>query len=249
MEATVTDPLALEARGIVKRYASVAALDGVSLAVSPREVVALVGESGSGKTTLLRCFNGMVRPDDGAVFVDGSALTGADLVQLRRSLGYVQQEGGLLPHWTVLKNAALVPRLRGQSDADARARRALELVGLDPGVFGARWPRELSGGQRQRVALARAIAARPRIVLLDEPFGAVDAITRSELQGAFAKLVAELGVAALLVTHDLREAFRLAHRVVVMRGGRIEQVAEPGTLARSPATPYVAQLLEKAGVA
>jgi osmoprotectant transport system ATP-binding protein len=245
----VTGSVALEARGLTKRYGSVRALDGVSLSVAPGETVALVGESGSGKTTLLRCFNGMVLPDDGSVFVVGRALTEADLVQLRRALGYVQQEGGLLPHWTVLRNAGLVPRLQGRLDADLRARDALTLVGLDPDAFGSRWPRELSGGQRQRVALARAIAARPRIILLDEPFGAVDAITRSELQTAFAALVERLGVTVLLVTHDLREAFLLADRVAVMQSGRIEQLADPDTLRRAPATPYVAELLAKAGVA
>jgi osmoprotectant transport system ATP-binding protein len=245
----MTAPPALEARGLVKRYGHVMALDDVSLSVQPGEIVALVGESGSGKTTLLRTFNGMVLPDDGSVFVDGEALAAADFVQLRRALGYVQQEGGLLPHWTVLRNAELVPRLRGQADADTRAHEALELVGLDPATFGARWPRELSGGQRQRVALARAIAARPRTILLDEPFGAVDAITRSELQSAFGTLVAELGVTVLLVTHDLREAFRLSDRVAVMREGRIEQVADPHRLRTSPATAYVGALLAKAGVA
>ena len=240
---------ALEARGVVKRYGSLTALDGVSLAVAPGETVALVGESGSGKTTLLRSFNGMVLPDGGSVLVDGRPLTEADLVQLRRALGYVQQEGGLLPHWTVLRNAGLVPRLAGRADAEERARAALLLVGLDPGTFGSRWPRELSGGQRQRVALARAIAAGPRIILLDEPFGAVDAITRSELQASFAALVERLGVTVLLVTHDLREAFLLADRVAVMQSGRIEQLADPDTLRRAPATPYVAELLAKAGVA
>jgi osmoprotectant transport system ATP-binding protein len=245
----MTDRPALEARGLRKRYGHVTALDAVSLSVRQGETVALVGESGSGKTTLLRTFNGMVLPDEGSVFVDGEALAGPDFVQLRRALGYVQQEGGLLPHWTVLRNAALVPRLRRQPDADARGREALELVGLDPATFGARWPRELSGGQRQRVALARAVAARPRIILLDEPFGAVDAITRSELQAAFGTLVQELGVTVLLVTHDLREAFRLAARVAVMREGRIEQVADPDALRTSPATAYVGELLAKAGVA
>lgn len=240
---------ALEAREVTKRYGAVLALDGVSISVGAGETVALVGESGSGKTTLLRSFNGMVAPDDGAVFVDGRSLGEADLVQLRRALGYVQQEGGLLPHWTVLRNAGLVPRLRKEPDAPERAREALELVGLDPDTFGSRWPRELSGGQRQRVALARAIAARPRIILLDEPFGAVDAITRSELQTAFAALVERLGVTVLLVTHDLREAFLLADRVAVMQGGRIEQLADADTLVRGPDTPYVAELLAKAGVA
>jgi osmoprotectant transport system ATP-binding protein len=245
----VSDGAALEARAVAKRYGAVTALDGVSLSVAPGETVALVGESGSGKTTLLRSFNGMVLPDEGSVLVDGRALVETDLVQLRRALGYVQQEGGLLPHWTVLRNAGLVPRLARQPDAEPRAREALALVGLDPDTFGSRWPRELSGGQRQRVALARAIAARPRTILLDEPFGAVDAITRSELQAAFAALVERLGVTVLLVTHDLREAFLLAGRVAVMQAGRIEQIADADTLRSAPATPYVAELLAKAGVA
>jgi len=136
----MTTPPALEARGVVKGYGHVRALNVVSLSVQPGETVALVGESGSGKTTLLRTFNGMVLPDEGSVFVGGQAVAGTDVVQLRRALGYVQQEGGLLPHWTVLRNAALVPRLRGQPDAEARGREALELVGLDPATFGARWP-------------------------------------------------------------------------------------------------------------
>lgn len=240
---------ALEARSVHKRYRSVVALDDVSLTVSQGESVALVGESGSGKTTLLRTFNAMVLPDRGSVFVDGTPLTATDPVLVRRSLGYVQQEGGLLPHWTVLRNTALVPRLRGLSDPEARAREALTLVGLEPGTFAARWPRELSGGQRQRVALARALAARPATILLDEPFGAVDAITRAELQDAFAALAARLGVTVVMVTHDLREAFALAGRVAVMRAGRIEQAASPEVLARAPASPYVAELLRRAGVA
>jgi osmoprotectant transport system ATP-binding protein len=240
---------ALEAREVTKRFGPVTALERVSISVAAGETVALVGESGSGKTTLLRSFNGMVFPDGGSVQVDGRSLAEVDVVRLRRALGYVQQEGGLLPHWTVLRNAGLVPRLRGEPDVDARAREALSLVGLDPDVFGSRWPRELSGGQRQRVALARAVAGRPHIILLDEPFGAVDAITRSELQTTFAELAERLGVTVLLVTHDLREAFLLSGRVAVMRAGRIEQLASPEALLRAPATPYVATLLAKAGVA
>lgn len=240
---------ALEARGLRKRYDEVIALDDVSLRVEAGETLALVGESGSGKTTLLRSFNAMVVPEAGAVFVDGRSLAEVDAVRLRRSLGYVQQEGGLLPHWTVLENAALVPRISGSADAEALARDALSLVGMDADVFGARWPRELSGGQRQRVALARAVAARPRTILLDEPFGAVDAITRSDLQATFGELARSLTLTVVLVTHDLREAFELAGRVAVMREGRIEQIADPDTLRRAPGTAYVARLLERAGVA
>lgn len=247
MTLTSTEP-ALEARALTKRYGAVLALDAVSLAVLPGETVALVGESGSGKTTLLRSFNAMVLPDHGAVYIAGTPLTEIDPVLVRRSLGYVQQEGGLLPHWTVLRNAGLVPRLRGATGAEEMAREALTLVGLDPETFGGRWPRELSGGQRQRVALARAIAAGPTTILLDEPFGAVDAITRSELQAAFRALAARLGITVVLVTHDLREAFSLAGRVAVMREGRIEQIGDRDTLITSPASAYVAELLMRAGV-
>ena len=239
----------VQAEGVGKRYGDVVALADASLRVEPGERVALVGESGSGKTTLLRMFNRMVVPDTGRVTVGERRLADADPVALRRSVGYVQQEGGLLPHWSVLRNASLVPRLRGMGDAEERAREALELVGIPAGDFGERWPRELSGGQRQRVALARAIAAGPELILLDEPFGALDAITRAELQEAFVELSSRLRVTVLLVTHDLEEAFRVAHRTVVLREGRILQAGTPETLRREPATRYVGHLLERAGVA
>jgi osmoprotectant transport system ATP-binding protein len=169
-------------------------------------------------------------------------------VALRRRIGYVPQDGGLLPHWSVLKNVALVPRLSGDATADARARDALELVGLDPARFGGRWPRELSGGQRQRVAIARALAADPDVLLLDEPFGALDAITRSELQESFADLRRRLGVTSALVTHDLHEAMLLATHVAVLRAGRIEQFATPADLVSAPATAYVHTLLRRARI-
>ncbi|HQZ39685.1 MAG TPA: ATP-binding cassette domain-containing protein, partial [Vicinamibacterales bacterium] len=210
------------------------------------ECVALVGESGSGKSTLLRSFNRLTEPDEGIVAVDGVDVRDLDPVELRRRLGYVPQDGGLLPHWSVARNAALVPWLVGRADAPAAAARALDAVGLSVGAYGNRWPHELSGGQRQRVAFARALAAEPHIVLLDEPFGALDAITRGDLQQMFGDLRVATGIAALLVTHDLREAFLLADRVAVMRAGAIEQVGPPASLLREPATPYVAALLERA---
>jgi len=239
--------IALEARSVTKRYGAVPALDGVSLTVPRGACVAVVGESGSGKTTLLRTFNRMVDPDGGSVWVDGHDVAFLDPVQLRRSIGYVQQEGGLLPHWTVLRNAALVPWLASASDAADRARTALELVGLPSETFG-RYPSELSGGQRQRAALARALAGDRTTLLLDEPFSALDAITRVGVQRTFARVRAELGLTVLLVTHDLREAFELAATVVVMKGGGIDQVGTPRELERAPASPYVTELLDKAGV-
>jgi osmoprotectant transport system ATP-binding protein len=240
---------ALQAIELSKRYGPVVALDRVSIEVRRGECVALIGESGAGKTTLLRCFNRMTDPDDGRVLVDGAEVGTMDPIPLRRRVGYVPQDGGLLPHWRVLRNVALVPWLRGMPDQTALAERALRRVGLEPEVFGQRWPRDLSGGQRQRVAVARALAAGPDIVLLDEPFGALDAITRADLQTSFLALRAELGLTLLLVTHDLHEALLLADRIAVMRDGRIEQVAPAATLRGAPATQYVRELLRRARVA
>lgn len=237
-------PVVLDAERVRKRYDHAVALDGASLSVRAGECVALVGESGSGKTTLLRCFNRMVEPDAGIVRVDGRDARAADAIALRRRIGYVQQEGGLLPHWRVHRNVALVPWLLGSADAQRRAAEALDLVGLPADAFGERWPAQLSGGQRQRVAIARALAARPSIVLLDEPFGALDAITRTELQETFLGLLRELRITALLVTHDLREAFRLAHRIAVMRRGRVDQIGTAAELMGAPATEYVAKLIK-----
>ena len=241
-------PVTLEAIDIVKRYGPVTALDQVSLAVGAGECVALVGESGSGKTTLLRCFNRLVEPDGGRVIVAGEDAASLDPVALRRKTGYVPQEGGLLPHWPVQRNVALVPWLLGLEDADARAERSLELVGLPASRYGARWPADLSGGQRQRVAIARALAPDPAVVLLDEPFGALDAITRGDLQEAFIALRARVSVTMLLVTHDISEAMRLADRIAVMRQGKIEQVGAAAELMERPGTLYVRRLLERAGV-
>jgi osmoprotectant transport system ATP-binding protein len=239
-------PISLSARNVSHRFGDVVALDDVSVNVAAGSVTALVGESGSGKTTLLRCFNRLVTPDGGNVLVGDRDVRREDAVLLRRSIGYVQQHGGLLPHWRVLRNVALVPRLQQRTDSLEAAREALELVGLSAREFGSRFPHELSGGQRQRVALARSIAARPGVVLLDEPFGALDAISRSELQQTFDGLRRALSVTTLLVTHDLAEAARLAEQVVVMRKGRIEQVGTMRELVQSPATAYVAELIERA---
>jgi osmoprotectant transport system ATP-binding protein len=241
-------PEALRAEQVTKRYGPVLALDALSLEVWRGECVAIIGESGSGKTTLLRCFNRLVDPDQGRVLVDAVDAATLDPIALRRRMGYVPQDGGLLPHWSVRRNAALVPWLRAVDQPNVLADRTLELVGLDPAVFANRWPRELSGGQRQRVAVARALAASPDVVLLDEPFGAVDAITRADLQTTFHRIRAELGFTSILVTHDLNEAFLLADRVAVIRQGRIEQVAPPVQIREHPANEYVRQLLLRARV-
>jgi len=237
---------ALSARNVSHRFAGVQALDDVSIEVPAGRATALVGESGSGKTTLLRCFNRLVEPLSGQVSIGGNDVRSESPVLLRRGIGYVQQHGGLLPHWRVLRNVALVPVLRAMPDPDGVAREALEMVGLPPGGFATRFPHELSGGQRQRVALARSIAARPGVILLDEPFGALDAISRAELQESFSNMRRELAVTTLLVTHDLAEAARLADEVVVMRSGKIEQRGAMRDLVRGPATEYVARLIENA---
>jgi osmoprotectant transport system ATP-binding protein len=234
---------ALRAEQVTKRYGDIIALDGVSVAVERGQCVVLIGESGSGKTTLLRCFNRLVDPDSGRILVDGSVATELDPIALRRRIGYVPQDGGLLPHWTVQRNVELVPRLRQVTNAGQLASQALELVGLDSELYGARMPRELSGGQRQRVAVARALAAKPDLVLLDEPFGALDAITRADLQITFGRIRRELGVTAVLVTHDLREAFLLADQIVVLRRGRVEESAGARELREHPRSDYVRELL------
>ena len=239
-------PPLLAARNVTHRFGSVVALDDVTINVPAGRAVALVGESGSGKTTLLRCFNRLVEPLRGEIMVGDQDVRTQPAVMLRRGIGYVQQHGGLLPHWRVLRNVALVPTLQDMPNAADAAQSALELVGLPPSDFGDRFPHELSGGQRQRVALARSIAARPGVILLDEPFGALDAISRAELQESFDAMRRELSVTTLLVTHDLAEAGRLADEVVVMRAGRIEQQGTMRTLISAPATEYVARLIERA---
>ncbi len=236
----------LEAVEVAKTYGDgTAALAGVSLAVNPGETVALVGESGSGKTTLLRTFNRMIEPSAGAVRIEGKPAADLDPIALRRRIGYVPQDGGLIPHWRVERNVELVPRLLGwdRNRRRERTREMLELVGLSEAQAG-RYPAELSGGQRQRVAFARALAADPPLILLDEPFGALDALTRIELHRQFLELKSRLAKTAVLVTHDLGEAFRLAARIGVMRAGPLLQLGVPRELEERPADPYVSALLE-----
>lgn len=228
---------------LTKSFGEHRALDGVSLSIAAGECVAIVGESGSGKTTMLRCINRLIDPDSGRVTINGHDVRDESVIALRRSLGYVPQDGGLMPHWRVLRNVSLVPWLASMPDADERAMAALKTVGFNPSEVASRWPHELSGGQRQRVAMARALAAGQSCLLLDEPFGALDAITRADLQNAFIKIREESRFTAILVTHDLREAMSLGDRVAVMYRGKIEQVASPGDLRRNPSTPYVSKLL------
>jgi osmoprotectant transport system ATP-binding protein len=209
-------------------------LSGISLTVSQGETLVLLGRSGSGKTTLLKLINGMLLPTSGEILVQGRSTHAWDPIRLRRGIGYVIQEGGLFPHFTVAENVALVPTLeswRGSRIA-ARVGELLTLVGLDPSEFADRRPRELSGGQRQRVGVARALAADPPILLMDEPFGALDPVTRAELQREFSALARRLGKTIVFVTHDLREALLLAYRIVLLEAGRIVASAPPQEFLR-----------------
>lgn len=246
----------IELRAVCKRYprgdgsggGDAWAVRDVSLTIGGRELVALVGESGSGKTTLLRMINRLVEPDDGEVRVDGQAAASVDAVALRRRIGYVIQQAGLFPHLSVGDNVAVVPRLLGWQEAEVAARvdELLAMVGLPATEYRARLPEQLSGGQRQRVGVARALAARPKILLLDEPFGALDPITRVALQDELRRIHAELGLTTIMVTHDLVEALTLADRVAVMFRGELKQVATPQELMAHPADAYVARLTELA---
>jgi osmoprotectant transport system ATP-binding protein len=199
-------------------------LDGLSLAMAAGEVVSILGRSGTGKSTVLRLVNRMLLPSRGQVLVDGQDTRAWDAILLRRRIGYVMQEGGLFPHMTVADNVAVVPRLEGwpPADVDARVHELLTLVGLPPETYGARWPDELSGGQRQRVGVARALAADPPVLLMDEPFGALDPITRAELQQETARLQQRLRKTMLLVTHDVEEALLLSDRICILDDGRLQ---------------------------
>jgi osmoprotectant transport system ATP-binding protein len=222
------------------------AVDSLDLDVDAGELCVLVGPSGSGKTTTMRMINRLIEPSSGRIFLDGDDVTHVDPVQLRRRIGYVIQQVGLFPHLTVEANVATVPRLLGWDRARIRARtqELLELVGLDPARHAKRYPAELSGGQRQRAGVARALAADPPVLLMDEPFGAIDPITRARLQAEFLRLQEELRKTVVFVTHDIEEAVSLGDRIAVLRdGGVLEQYDTPAQLLGSPATPFVAEFL------
>ncbi|MEU2793265.1 betaine/proline/choline family ABC transporter ATP-binding protein [Streptomyces sp. NPDC007100] len=231
---------------VSKRYPDgTTAVDGLSFEVAEGELVTLVGPSGCGKTTTMKMVNRLTDPTGGRIFVEGRDIAQADPVRLRRRIGYVIQQTGLFPHRTVLDNTATVPYLTGWKKPKARARAAelLELVGLDPAVHGPRYPDQLSGGERQRVGVARALAADPPVLLMDEPFGAVDPVVRDRLQKEFLRLQASLHKTVLLVTHDIEEAVRLGDRIAVYGQGRIEQYDTPAGVLGAPASPYVAEFV------
>ncbi|WP_405743283.1 betaine/proline/choline family ABC transporter ATP-binding protein [Streptomyces sp. NBC_01525] len=231
---------------VTKRYPDgTTAVDGLSFEVAEGELVTLVGPSGCGKTTTMMMVNRLIDPTAGTIHVDGEDISRVDPVRLRRRIGYVIQQTGLFPHRTVLDNTATVPVLTGWKRPKARARAAelLDLVGLDPTVYGHRYPDQLSGGQRQRVGVARALAADPPVLLMDEPFGAVDPVIREHLQNEFRHLQQQLHKTVLFVTHDIEEAVRLGDRIAVYGQGRIEQFDTPARVLGAPATPYVAEFV------
>ncbi|QTX04892.1 ABC transporter ATP-binding protein [Agromyces archimandritae] len=232
----------IEFRAVTKEFPDgTVAVRDVSFEVPSHRTTVLVGSSGSGKTTLLRMVNRMVDPSSGSVLIDGEDVAAADPVRLRRGIGYVMQNSGLLPHRTVIDNVATVPMLRGESKRAARAR-ALELldtVGLDRELAG-RYPGQLSGGQQQRVGVARGLAVDPNILLMDEPFGAVDPLVRAELQQELLRLQRQLGKTVLFVTHDVDEAFLLGDQVVILRtGGEVVQIGSPEEILAAPADAFV----------
>ncbi|MCR4391288.1 MAG: ABC transporter ATP-binding protein [Candidatus Acetothermia bacterium] len=235
---------AVEVRELVKRFGPVVAVDRLSLAVGDREVVALLGPSGCGKTTVLRVIAGLERPDEGQVLLAGQDATAWP--PEARGVGLVFQNYALFPHLSVVGNVAYGLRFKRGVDRKRRVRELLELVGL--AGYERRRPHELSEGQKQRVALARALAPAPRVLLLDEPLSALDAALRKELRGELRRILSDLGMTAVYVTHDQEEALALADRVAVMRAGRVEQVSRPEDLYRSPRTPFVASFLGRANL-
>ncbi len=236
----------IELQHLTKRYGDQAVVDDVSLSVAEGELLAVLGGSGSGKTTTLKMINRLIEPSGGRVRVNGADVGGLPPHELRRQIGYAFQQVGLFPHMSVAGNVAVTPTLLGWREADIRRRvdELLELVELDPAAVRDRRPDQLSGGQQQRVGVARALAAKPRVMLLDEPFGALDPLTRQRLQESFVRIRRRLGVTAVFVTHDMVEALVLGDRIAVMRDGRLVQVGAPAALMRSPADDYVRQLVD-----
>lgn len=241
----MTEP-AIAFECVSKAYGGRTVLDGVSLTVGEREFLAIVGPSGSGKTTLLRLVNRLIDSTTGAVRVAGKDVRAVDPIMLRRQIGYVFQGVGLFPHMTVAENIGITPRLLGQ-DAAAIARRVdelIELIRLDRATHAGRFPAELSGGERQRVGVARALAARPRIVLMDEPFGALDPLTRDALAQDYRRLHDTLKLTTVMITHDMLEALLLADRIAVMRGGRLIADGTPDAMMAHTGDDFVSELMQ-----
>jgi osmoprotectant transport system ATP-binding protein len=241
---------AIEFQNVTKKFkgAGYRAVDNVSLTVEEGEFVTILGSSGCGKTTLLKMVNRLYEPEEGKIFLFGEDISTVDVVKVRRRIGYVIQQVGLFPHMTIAENIAAVPKLLKWEPAkiDARVDELLTMVGLDPSEFKNRYPAQLSGGQQQRIGLARALAADPKILLMDEPFGAIDSITRTKLQDELLALHQGMGKTFLFVTHDIEEAFKLGSRIIIMNEGRILQFDTPDQIIRHPADAFVQSLVDSA---
>jgi osmoprotectant transport system ATP-binding protein len=239
----------IEITNVVKTFAGMErpAVDDVSLSIARGETLVLLGSSGCGKSTTLKLINRLLDPDSGEICIGGISSKQRPVLELRRSMGYVIQHIGLFPHWTIEENVGSPLRIRGMaaSQRRSRSRELLEVVGLNPDDFGVRFPDQLSGGQQQRVGVARSLAADPDILLMDEPFGALDSVTRETLQHEVLRLKSELGKTIVFVTHDLFEALTLGDRIGVMHEGRIEQVGTKAEILTNPTTPFVRELFEK----
>ena len=230
---------------VTKSFGRYKALDDVSIVVGEGEFLTVIGRSGCGKTTMLRMINGLQKPDSGKVYAAGEDVGEADLIRLRRKIGYVIQNKGLFPHMTVEKNIIYVPVISGQKDKRQNRKLAEELiglVGLEREMLD-RYPEELSGGQQQRVGIARALASRPKLLLMDEPFGALDEITKRAMQNELLALQKKLGMTVVFITHDIREAMKLGDRVLVMEQGKIAQCDTPENVKKNPADEFVKELI------
>lgn len=236
---------AIELRGAGKRYGDTVVVRDVSLAIAEGETFVFIGPSGCGKSTTMKMMNRLVEPTEGTILIHGKDVRDLDVAELRLGIGYVIQDVGLFAHYTISRNVGLVPELLGWPEAKRKARveELLELVGLPASTFGDRYPRQLSGGQRQRAGIARALAADPPVILFDEPFSALDPITRERLQEEFLELSRRLGKTFVIVTHDIFEAVRLADRIGVMRDGRLVQCGTPREIVHAPADDQVKALL------
>ncbi len=238
----------IELRHVSKSFdqGTVVAVADTSFTVRRGELLGLIGESGSGKTTTLKMINRLEEPSTGEILVNGKSVREGSPEQLRRNIGYVFQGIGLFPHYTVAENVAAVPQLLNWEEAriEARCRDTLDMVGLPFAEYGQRMPSQLSGGQQQRVGVARALAAEPEVVLMDEPFGALDPITRAELQEEFKRIQRDLGLTVIMVTHDMTEALLLADRIAVMKEGAVLQIGTPQELLHTPQHDYVRDIVE-----
>ena len=246
-QETGTAGSSISIQALTKRYRGTprAAVEAVDLDISPGEFIVLLGPSGCGKTTLLKMINRIYEPTSGSIIIDGVEVRSLKAPELRRRIGYVIQQTGLFPHMRVAENIAVVPKLlRWDNDRiSARVNKLLELTGLPSAIYASRYPSQLSGGEQQRVGLARALAAEPPTMLMDEPFGALDAITRARLQDELKRIHEQFSQTILFVTHDIEEAVRLADRIVVMREGRVVQIGSPLEIVREPANRFVADLV------